>query len=228
MPSCWRGRIYPRSSSAAAGATTAAVMAFGTASTGTAIASLSGAAATNATLAALGGGALAAGGGGMALGSAILGGMTLGMGLLVGGIIFSFTGQGLSKKADEADAQMRKAQTEIDKICTYLDKLRLTEKKFERALTDVNKVYQRYLAQLGNMVIIEGKTDWAKYTNQEKLIVENTVLLVNLLFQMCKVKLVLVNEKEAAALNTVNSGEVETIITQADIFLEEKGLKALI
>ena len=40
---------------AAAGATTAAVMALGTASTGTAIASLTGVAATNATLAALGG-----------------------------------------------------------------------------------------------------------------------------------------------------------------------------
>ena len=52
---------------AAAGATTSAVMALGTASTGTAIASLSGAAATNATLAALGGGALSAGGGGIAL-----------------------------------------------------------------------------------------------------------------------------------------------------------------
>lgn len=40
---------------AASGATTAAVMALGTASTGTAISTLSGAAATNATLAALGG-----------------------------------------------------------------------------------------------------------------------------------------------------------------------------
>ena len=69
---------------AAAGATTSAVMALGTASTGTAIASLSGAAATNATLAALGGGAIAAGGGGgMALGTAVLGGATLGVGLLV-------------------------------------------------------------------------------------------------------------------------------------------------
>lgn len=46
---------------AAAGATTSAIMALGTASTGTAIASLSGVTATNATLAALGGGALAAG-----------------------------------------------------------------------------------------------------------------------------------------------------------------------
>ena len=87
---------------AAAGATTAAVMALGSASTGTAIASLSGVAATNATLAALGGGAVAAGGGGMALGSAVLGGATLGVGLLVGGVIFNITGSKLSDKADEA------------------------------------------------------------------------------------------------------------------------------
>lgn len=74
---------------AAAGATTSAVMALGTASTGTAISSLSGAAATNAALAALGGGAIgsSASAGGMALGSAVLGGATLGVGLLVGGII---------------------------------------------------------------------------------------------------------------------------------------------
>ena len=46
---------------AAAGATTAAVTAFGVASTGAKIGTLSGAAATNATLAALGGGSLATG-----------------------------------------------------------------------------------------------------------------------------------------------------------------------
>lgn len=57
-------------------AITSAVMAFGAASTGTAISSLSGAAATNATLAWLGGGSLAAGGGGMAAGSAVLGAIT--------------------------------------------------------------------------------------------------------------------------------------------------------
>lgn len=45
---------------------------FGTASTGTAISSLSGAAATNAALAWLGGGALTAGGGGVAAGNALL------------------------------------------------------------------------------------------------------------------------------------------------------------
>lgn len=106
---------------AAGGATTAAVMAVGTASTGTAIASLSGVAATNATLAALGGGAIAAGGGGMALGSAILGGATLGVGVLVGGIIFNITGSSLSNKADEAMSEAREIKQKADKICAYLE-----------------------------------------------------------------------------------------------------------
>ena len=59
------------------------VMALGTASTGTAIGGLSGVAATNATLAWLGGGSLAAGGGGMALGSIVLGGIIAGPALLI-------------------------------------------------------------------------------------------------------------------------------------------------
>lgn len=47
-------------------------------------------AATNATLAALGGGAIAAGGG-IGLGTTILGATGLGVDLLVGGIIFNVT-----------------------------------------------------------------------------------------------------------------------------------------
>lgn len=56
---------------------TSAVFALGTASTGTAISSLSGAAATNAILAWLGGGSIAAGGGGMAAGAATLTAITV-------------------------------------------------------------------------------------------------------------------------------------------------------
>ena len=211
---------------AAAGATTAAVMAFGTASTGTAIASLSGAAATNATLAALGGGALAAGGGGIALGTTILGATTLGMGILVGGIIFSLTGNKLSDKADEAMAQMEKAKKEIDTICAYLTDLHQTEEKFEKSLSAVNRVYQRHLEQLGNLVILNGKTDWETYTDAEKTLTENTALLVGILFKMCKVQLVLTSEG-TASVNRVNHVEVEKAIRDADEFLHSTGLAAL-
>ena len=211
---------------AAAGATTAAVMAFGTASTGTAIASLSGAAATNATLAALGGGAIAAGGGGIALGTTILGATTLGMGLLVGGIIFNLTGSKLSGKADQAMEQMKKAEEEINQIRLYLVELADAEAKFEKTLSAVDRVYRRHLEQLGNLVILSGKTDWNLYSDAEKVLTENTALLVGLLFQMCKVRLVLKGEKEAD-LNRINHKEIDTAIQNADGFLKEKGLTAL-
>ena len=211
---------------AAAGATTAAVMAFGTASTGTAIASLSGAAATNATLAALGGGALAAGGGGIALGTTILGATTLGMGILVGGIIFSLTGNKLSDKADEAMAQMEKAKAEIDRLCAYLESLYMTEERFEKALSATNNVYMRHLAQLGNLVILTGKTDWNEFTDSEKLMTENTVQLVALLFQMCKVQLVL-SSGSTTEVNRINQVDIDLAINSSDAFLKEKGLTAL-
>ena len=56
---------------------TGAVTALASASTGTAISSLSGVAATNATMAWLGGGSIAAGGGGMAAGAAVLTSITV-------------------------------------------------------------------------------------------------------------------------------------------------------
>lgn len=208
---------------AAAGATTAAVMALGTASTGTAIASLSGVAATNATLAALGGGAIAAGGGGMALGTTILGAATLGVGLLVGGVIFSVTGSSLSNKADEAWSQMEKAEREINQICSYMKDLSNTALRFDKALSSVNKVYRNHLNTLTFIVETNKKTDWNEFTTEERLLTENTALLVNLLFNMGKVKLVLVSENENEQ-NKVNFKEVDKSIKNAEIFLNERGL----
>ena len=189
---------------AAAGATTSAVMALGTASTGTAIASLGGAAATNATLAALGGGALAAGGGGIALGTTMLGVSTLGVGLLVGGVIFNITGSSLSDKADEAYRQAKNTESEVDKICEYLAKLASVSKDFRDALESVKKVYNAHLKKLDYMVDVMDRVDWNEYSPKEKLLVKNCVLLVSVLYNMCKVQLVkkegeenIVNVKEA-------------------------------
>ena len=77
------------------------------ASTGTAIASLSGAAATNATLAWLGGGALSAGGLGMAGGTAVLGGF-------VAGPAIAITGFMMASKAEEALTKARAYEADVD------------------------------------------------------------------------------------------------------------------
>ena len=221
---------------AAAGVTTAAVMALGTASTGTAISALSGAAATNAALAAIGGGSLAAGGGGMALGSAILGGATLGVGLLVGGIIFNFTGSKLSEKADEAWRKMRENEDKINSICDYCIKLSDEANKYFETLDTVGSIYLSHMMQL--IKCIEShrnkflsifnkhcKVNWNTFTEEEKLLTENTLLLVNLLYSMCKVQLVLKSEKEDE-VNEVNTEEIEKTISNAEKTLEDRGLVA--
>lgn len=196
---------------AAAGATTAAVMALGTASTGTAIASLSGAAATNATLAALGGGSLAAGGGGMALGSAVLGGATLGVGLLVGGIIFRITGSKLSDKADEAYKQMLENEKVINKICIYLESLNTTAKGYYSDLSNANSLYLEHMKKVQYIVDVakgsDGKVDWMTLRPTEKTTISNLVMLVGLLYHMCKVKLV--NQSTSKdEVNTINTTEI--------------------
>ena len=209
---------------AAAGATTAAVMALGTASTGTAIATLSGAAATNATLAALGGGALAAGGGGIALGTTMLGVTTLGVGLLVGGVIFSITGSTLSHKAEKAQDEMLAAEKEINTICAYLNELNMVATRYRGIMDNVNGVYRRHLNALDAIININKKTDWLEFTPQERLVTSNTVLLVQLLYKMCQVKIVLKADTEDG-LNSVDKVAVEENIHAANALIAERGFE---
>lgn len=94
-------------------------MTFGTASTGTAIASLSGVAATNAALAWLGGGALAAGGAGMVAGKTFLAmagpiGWAIGGVSLVGSLIaVNLSNKEIAKKTEESIVAIKK---EIERI----------------------------------------------------------------------------------------------------------------
>lgn len=92
-------------------AVTGVVGAVCSASTGTAISSLSGTAATNATLAWLGGGSLAAGGGGVAAGATILAGIKIaatGFGALIGAAMIA--GQIYSKKHTDAESYLAEVQ----------------------------------------------------------------------------------------------------------------------
>ncbi|MEM9925435.1 MAG: hypothetical protein AAF915_17055 [Cyanobacteria bacterium P01_D01_bin.50] len=95
----------------------------GVASTGTAISGLSGAAATNATLAWLGGGSLLSGGGGMALGSFILGGITISPALMIGGFVVAGEGEKALTKAREYEAKVNKATAEIDAVSNFLEQV---------------------------------------------------------------------------------------------------------
>ena len=206
---------------AAAGATTAAVAALGTASTGTAIASLSGAAATNATLAALGGGALAAGGGGMALGATVLGAATLGVGLMIGGVIFNISGNTLKQKIGEARESVEQERSEVDMVCLYLQDLYRASENYRNALEITKKIYDKHFARLQYTVDVEHVVDYRKFSDADKLAYKNTVLLVGILYDMLKVKVV---KKKDDNYNEVNVGPLNDGVALARDYLKEASL----
>ena len=118
-------------SSGAAGVSTAAgvyglVSTLGTASTGTAIGTLSGAAAKSATLAWLGGGSLSIGGGGVAAGTMVLGGLVVGPALLVAGFF--------------ANSKAEKVETEVVENIAEMD---IAEAQMEQQLAVVKIVLRR-------------------------------------------------------------------------------------
>ncbi len=132
--------------------------AFGTASTGTPIACLAGVAAENAALAWLGGGALSAGGGGMALGSAVLGGATVGPAVLIFGISLAKEGE---KRLTQAHEFEKKVLKEVEKLTKFGYKLKEKALKVEGAaetcrimakkLRDSKKELEELLASGGSV-----------------------------------------------------------------------------
>lgn len=105
-------------------AVTGAVAALATASTGTAISSLSGAAAQNAVLAWLGGGAVAAGGGGVALGATVLTAITYAStGIFALAAVGTIASTFYSKKYTEATKYLSEVQVwqaKVDSACVVM------------------------------------------------------------------------------------------------------------
>ncbi|ROO74760.1 hypothetical protein [Vibrio crassostreae] len=115
----------------------------GSASTGTAIATLSGAAATNATLAWFGGGALAAGGAGMSGGMMVLGG------IVAAPMIFFAT-----KKAYQKAEQLEKATQDLKDAFPELEKLLISASEQQAEV----KAYTKQMRTICDNYVFEAKT----------------------------------------------------------------------
>ncbi len=132
------------------------VSTFASASTGTAISSLSGAAAQNATLAWFGGGSLAAGGGGVAAGSAVLGLVTVIPALLVGGMTIGVVGARTKTKARGYAAT---AEVEIERIGLARDMLGAVERRIEELRALLGRMTERATRALGQLEALEFDPD---------------------------------------------------------------------
>lgn len=208
---------------AAASGTTSAIIALGKASTGAKIAGLRGAAKTKAALAALGGGAKAVGGGGIALGTLVLNAATLGVGTLVEGIAMAYTGSLAKKEADEAHRVMRENEKIIsDAIQMQISITNSADEISAASARICNGIYKKSVMKLKKLVA--EKNDWNLFTREEKLLVENCILLVQTLHYLNNIpmyKVISVNEKGEVLEIEPNTDEVRFGIQRSQRTVED-------
>ncbi len=171
-----------------AGAGGGAALAFGayngtmllaTASTGTAISTLSGVAATNATLAWLGGGSIAAGGG-MALGSMVLGGIVAGPALAIFGHIVGNKGE---EALNNARSNLEQATTISDQAKLMVAKLVAIEKVTVLAnntFSTVTTALRRAVSELAKIIDAEGE-NYQTFSSENREVVFRVVKLAQLI-----------------------------------------------
>lgn len=149
------------------------VMAFGTASTGTAIGGLSGIAATNATLAWLGGGSLAVGGGGIALGTTILGCIIAAPALLIAGGIYNSNSK---EKLDHAYinlAEANRISSESNILKENLNTINKHVGKLNEIIKNLAISMKKFNCEIKD--IVSKKTNWSYYTESEKYTIINAI-----------------------------------------------------
>jgi hypothetical protein len=160
---------------------------FGTASTGTAITGLSGAAAWNATLAWLGGGSLAAGGGGMALGTLVLGGIAVGPALMIGGFVLGGEGEKALTKARQYEA---KVNTEIAKLSAsedFFEQVQSRIVELEKLLCSLNRRAINNLRELESREQdFTTQRDGEIFQQTSLLIFQQTALLIKAIAEILK------------------------------------------
>lgn len=156
---------------AAGGASYLGVGALASASTGTAISTLSGAAATNATLAWLGGGSLASGGLGIAGGTAVLGGLVAGPLLAIGGAVMASKA---AEKKDEAYEALSRVRGEVKKLEVVISKLKAISSYTNECNSVFNGLLKFWAGELYRSFekLAERNVHYAKLSQSEKEVVK--------------------------------------------------------
>ena len=159
-------------------------------------------------MAALGGGSIASCGGGIALGTLVLNVTSLGVGALVEGIAMAYAGSVAKKHANRAKDEMHKNEQIInDAISMQFEICKSATEMKHVAVNLCNKVYKPLVLRM--KALVEKKSDWNLFTDEEKLLVENTVLVVQILHFLNNTPLYKVTK-------TNSDGEVEEVVANSD------------
>lgn len=171
------------------GAAGGAALAFGayngtmllaTASTGTAISSLSGAAATNATLAWLGGGSIASGGGGIALGTTVLGAVAFGPAFGIFGHIMGNKAEAALNNARANQEEAEKFSKEAGLVCEKLEAIGEVANTLDELLSKTATKLRRASRKLEEVIDNKG-VDYSAFNEEERAITFTAVKYAQLI-----------------------------------------------
>lgn len=176
-------------------------MMFASASTGTAIASLSGAAATNATLAWFGGGSLAAGGLGVAGGTVVLGGVVAAPVIAVAGFIMEAKSQEKLAQAQKVYAEAENAAAKMATMTSALkviydiadmdnDFIQVFSLQYHKVLNQLatmrdsaHAIQEKYLGnRIRKLLGLQIKVDYRKLTTEQQQTLHIAWLMTQLLY----------------------------------------------
>lgn len=174
-------------------------MMFATASTGTAISALSGVAATNATLAWLGGGSLAAGGGGMALGTAVLGGIVAGPALAIFGHIVGNSAEAALANANNNLQQAKTHYAEGEKAVQQLQSIQQVTRLANTTFSKVTSQLRKSVHDLNDVIVAHGE-DFSTFAQESRETVFRSVKFAQLVKAMIDTPIL--DESGALVLST--------------------------
>jgi len=155
-------------------------------------------------------------GAGAGLGIAVCGlnVLALGPGIFIGGIGLLVAGGHIKKKAIENNKQAKQLVKDVDEIVKKYDELADAATLLEKHISAVYAQYEKHLARMKK--ILSKKTVWSDMSEKEHTAIENTILLVGMLYKLCKIELI-VKEKKA---ETINAEEVKNISPEVDAALK--------
>lgn len=192
---------------AATGATTALTATLGTASSETAISALSGEAVKDAIMAQISGGA------GIAAGTVALTATSAGVALMVGGVLVNAAGQKLYDQADDVYSKAMNISMKAQEIEKYYNKIYEATGLLQRTMKMTTILFDIRMRTMKKIVNIEKRVDWNTFSQHEKLVIQNAILLAKLLYQECSIQIEL-DEADSNGNYKVNRKEIEDMASR--------------
>ena len=157
--------------------------------------------------------AYAGAGAGLGIAAFGLSALAIGPGVLFGGIGMLVVGSRINKKAVENNKQVEQLVKDVEKIVKKYDELADAATMLDSHISSIYEQYENHLAKMKK--ILAKTTVWCKLTRKEQLVIENTILLVGMLYKLCKIELIVkVDEVE-----TVNVAEVQSVESEVQAAL---------